>query len=117
MGIVPPGRQKDMFWLTFTMILGVGFLMGQVLVWNVLRAQGAFRGHNVSSNLFMTFTGLHAAHLAGGLLALLYTSLGQRFRMKFESQRIRVEITAWYWHFMGVLWLAIFALLHFARGA
>jgi heme/copper-type cytochrome/quinol oxidase subunit 3 len=36
--------------------------------------------------------------------------------VKLESQRVTVEVTSWYWHFMGVLWLGIFALLHFARG-
>jgi heme/copper-type cytochrome/quinol oxidase subunit 3 len=36
--------------------------------------------------------------------------------MNFESQRINVEVTAWYWHFLGVLWFGIFALLHFAKG-
>jgi cytochrome c oxidase subunit III len=36
--------------------------------------------------------------------------------MKLESQQISVDVTGWYWHFMGVLWFGIFALLHFARG-
>jgi len=26
-----------------------------------------------------------------------------------------IDVTAWYWHFMGALWLYIFALLYFAR--
>jgi heme/copper-type cytochrome/quinol oxidase subunit 3 len=25
-----------------------------------------------------------------------------------------VEVVSWYWHFMGVLWLYVFALLEFA---
>lgn len=116
MGIVPPERNRDFSWLTLTLGLGVAFLCGQLLAWNSLRLQGVFRGNNPSSNFFVGFVSLHALHLLGGLLVLLYASCGHWFRMKFESQRINVEVTAWYWHFLGVLWFGIFALLSFARG-
>jgi cytochrome c oxidase subunit 3 len=116
MGIVPPQRNRDFSWLALTLGLGVAFLCGQLLAWNTLRLQGAFRGSNPSSKFFVGFITLHALHLVGGLLVLLYASCGHWLRMKFESQRINVEITAWYWHFLGVLWFGIFALLHFAKG-
>jgi cytochrome c oxidase subunit 3 len=32
-----------------------------------------------------------------------------------EQRRILVETAAWYWHFMGVLWVYVFALLQFAK--
>jgi cytochrome c oxidase subunit 3 len=32
-----------------------------------------------------------------------------------ESRRIVVDVAAWYWHFMGALWIYVFALLAFAR--
>jgi cytochrome c oxidase subunit 3 len=116
MGIVPPPDMGDLPWLGFTLLLGFGFLAGQIMVWTGLRAQGIFHHANPSSNFFLGFTGLHAIHLAGGLLFLLYTACGRWFRMRFEFQQIAVDVTGWYWHFMGVLWFGIFALLHFARG-
>jgi len=116
MGIVPPRLGWDLPWLNLTVALGFAFLAGQVLVWRMLRAQGAYLSANPSSFFFYLLTGLHALHLGGGLIALLYSACGNWFKMRFESQRISVDITAWYWHFMGVLWIAIFALLHFARG-
>jgi heme/copper-type cytochrome/quinol oxidase subunit 3 len=36
--------------------------------------------------------------------------------LRFDSQKIAIEVTAWYWHYLGFLWFAIFALVHFARG-
>jgi cytochrome c oxidase subunit 3 len=116
MGIVPPRLKTDLPWLNITLALGFTFLAGQLLVWNTLRAHGAFHISNPSSTFFIAFTGLHAVHLAGGMIVLLYTSFGNWLHMKFESQRINVEVTSWYWHFMGVLWFGIFALLHFAKG-
>jgi len=32
-----------------------------------------------------------------------------------ETRRIVVDVTAWYWHFMAVLWIYVFGLLYFGR--
>src|SRR5215472_14089 len=116
MGIVPPRRKNDLPWLPITVLLGFGFLAGQILVWNTLRTQSALVSANPSRMFFFMFTGGHAIHLAGGLIMLLYAACGRWLRVRLESQRIAVEVTSWYWHFMGALWAGIFALLHFARG-
>jgi cytochrome c oxidase subunit 3 len=60
-------------------------------------------------------TATHAIHLAGGMIALLWAALSWRSRKPIEARRIMVDITAWYWHFMAVLWIYVFALLGFAR--
>lgn len=116
MGIVPPRMKRDLPWLEITLLLGFCFLAGQVLVWNNLREQGVFLAANPSCSYFYLLTGTHAVHLAGGLMALLYITAGRLVALKFESQRIAVEVTGWYWHYLGFLWFLIFALVHFARG-
>jgi len=116
MGIIPPRFKRDLPWLGITVVLGFCFLAGQVLVWNVLRSQGAFLASNPSRSLFYILTGTHAVHLVGGLVVLLYAVAGRLLATKFESQRIAVEVTGWYWHYLAFLWFGIFALVHFARG-
>lgn len=116
LGVRPPKLQTDLPWLGITVVLGFGFLAGQLGVWNLLRHHGIYLASYPSSSFFYLLTGLHAVHLLGGLVALVYTLAGSWFRMKLDSQRIAVDITGWYWHFMAVLWIYIFALLHFARG-
>ena len=116
MGILPPRSRGEMPWLSFTMLLGAAFLAGQIIAWSILRHAGFYLRANPSSSFFYLLTGLHALHLAGGLAALLYAAGGRWVHLRFESQLIAVEVTGWYWHFMGFLWLGIFALLHFARG-
>lgn len=113
LGILPFRGQRDFPWLGLTVLLGFGFLAGQLMVWNHFRLQGAFQHSNPSSAFFFIFTGLHAAHFLGGLAALLYALGGKWMNVRFDSQMLAVEVTAWYWHFMAVLWLAIFALLYF----
>jgi cytochrome c oxidase subunit 3 len=55
-------------------------------------------------------------HLAVGVMVLLYASVLSLLHRSIEQRRIVVELSAWYWHFMGVLWIYVFALLQFARG-
>lgn len=116
LGIRPPRLQTELPWLGITALLGLGFVAGQVNVWTLFRHQGIYLASYPSGSFFYLLTGLHAVHLLGGIAALLCTLAGSWFRMKLESQRIAVDITGWYWHFMAILWIYIFALLHFARG-
>ena len=58
----------------------------------------------------------HAVHLAGGIIALVYAAAASWLLHKpVEAQRIVVDVAAWYWHFMALLWIYIFALMEFAR--
>ena len=57
---------------------------------------------------------MHALHLAGGGLALLFADVATLLHRPVESRRIVVDITAWYWHFMTGLWIYILVLFSFA---
>ncbi len=116
MGIAPPRFKTELPWLGITVVLGAAFLIGQIMVWNILRHQGVYFNSNTRSGFFYILTGAHAVHLAGGLVVLLWALAASSVRMRFESRQIAVEVTAWYWHFMGILWIFIFGLLHFSRG-
>ena len=100
-------------WLSITALLGVAFLVGQWLAWQDFRAHG-FRASTAGpSPFFYLLTGAHAVHLAVGILILLYATFMSLFRQAIEQKRIVVEVTRWYWHFMAVLWIYLFALLQF----
>lgn len=102
-------------WLALTVILGSGFLTGQFLAWERLRASGVFIATNPSSSFFYILTASHAAHLIGGMLALLYAAGLSIFSRSLEREAVVVDVTSWYWHFMGVLWIYIFLLMRFAQ--
>jgi cytochrome c oxidase subunit III len=109
------GRQKKFPWLSATLVLGIGFLMGQWLVWQELGARGFYVATSPSSSFFYLLTAAHGIHLAGGILVMLYAGIIAALRKPVETRCIVVDITAWYWHFMAALWVYIFALLYFAR--
>jgi cytochrome c oxidase subunit 3 len=100
-------------WLTITTILGIVFLVGQVLAWQQFKQQGAYSSASPHGWFFYVLTGLHAVHLAGGVIALLYVTIAA-LRMRIGLKRkAAVDVTATYWHFMDVLWVYLFVLLFF----
>ncbi|HEY1463021.1 MAG TPA: hypothetical protein VGF44_06355 [Terriglobales bacterium] len=99
-------------WLASSMFLAFAFLAGQGAAWRALQIRGFFMD-NASSGFVYLLTGTHAAHLAGGMLVLGYAMFATLARKNIVHRRIVVDITAWYWHFMLVLWVCIFALLYF----
>ena len=101
-------------WLAITITLGLIFLTGQWMAWQILQAHGFHVSTRKPTPFFYILTGAHAVHLAGGIIALLYAGFASLFRRPIEHRRIVVEVASWYWHFMGILWMYVFALLEFA---
>lgn len=106
-------RQFRKLWSVAT-VLGVLFLVGQLLAWRMLVAAGFYVSTNQASSFFYIFTALHGLHLLGGICALLFVAL-----RKFENARVSrsaaAEVVSYYWHFMDGLWLFLFALLYFGK--
>jgi cytochrome c oxidase subunit 3 len=88
-----------------TACLGAGFLAAQITAWRELVERGAYLASNPHSSFFYLFTGLHAAHLVGGMVVLFVLLLGK------SKRRELVDVACNYWHFLGILWLALFAVL------
>ena len=109
------GEERTVPWLGITVVLGLGFLAGQWLAWQELENRGFYLATSASSSFVYLLTGMHAIHLAGGILALTYAAITSLLRKPVEARRIVVDITAWYWHFMALLWIYVFALLEIAR--
>jgi cytochrome c oxidase subunit 3 len=114
-----PGIRADynhaLPWLWTTIMLGLGFLAGQAYAWRAIERLNPSFTTNTSSSFFFILTGVHAVHLLGGVLALLYAGVTNWLRKPPETRRMVIDVVSWYWHFMGVLWMYIFGLLYFAR--
>jgi len=99
---------------TLTTVLGLLFVVGQVIAWRELAAQGIYATSRLASSFFYLFTALHAVHLVGGVCALLYVEL-HRFDAARVSRSLAAEIASYYWHFMDGLWVFLLALLYLGR--
>ena len=109
------GDERTLPWLAITVVLGFGFLMGQWIAWRELGASGFYLATSASSSFVYLLTAAHGVHLLGGLLVLLYSAVAALRHRPVESRLIILDVTAWYWHFMALLWIYIFALLRFAQ--
>ena len=106
-------------YLLLTLLLGLGFLVSQLISWRQLAAQGIYISTHPHSSFFYVLTGTHAVHIAGGLLALVF--LWRRSLRPLDEARLvakrqaAADAVAIYWHFMGALWIYLFLLLFLWR--
>jgi cytochrome c oxidase subunit III len=97
-----------------TTILGSLFLAGQLIAWLQLVAAGLYIASSQATSFFYIFTAAHAAHLLGGVTALLYVAT-RDFEKGKISRTTAVEVTSYYWHFMDGLWVFLLLLLYLGR--
>jgi cytochrome c oxidase subunit 3 len=101
--------------MVITVILGVGFLVGQWLGWNQLVANGIYlvgrESSGVSGSFMYVISGLHGVHVISGVIFLLVV-LVNVFRLKIHSKKLsQIEMCTTYWHFLDGLWLYLFVFL------
>jgi len=96
--------------LYVTLALGLLFVLGQVLAWRNLAAQGLFLATSPSSSFFYLFTALHGLHVVGGVTGLSYVS-HRLTRSGGTAAKGALGAAATYWHFMAVLWLYLLSIL------
>ncbi len=102
-------------WLVVTLLLGLGFCVGQYAAWHNLMSRGIYMAAVPGSSFFYVATGMHAVHLLAGVLALVYASLVVHRRRGFDRRRVTLDVTSWYWHSMTVLWVYLLFLLVIVR--
>jgi len=105
------GEEKIRPWLAATVALGLVFLSGQWQAWRILAQRGFYISTNPSSSFTYLLTAAHAVHLAGGVVGLLWVALPLWRNRRPEQRSIRIEMLAWYWHFMALLWVYVLGLL------
>jgi cytochrome c oxidase subunit 3 len=97
-------------WLLLAMGCAVVFLASQSWSWWVILGEPTFRTH-LYGFAFIMLTGLHGAHVLGGLAALVVVLI-LTLRGKYSAaHHPGVRNAAIYWHYLTVVWLVLFGLL------
>lgn len=104
----------EWFWLTF--ILGAIFVSGQVWEYAQLVAEGLPISADSYASAFYITTGFHALHVTGGLIAFVLT-IGRAYAVKnFGHKEATTSIVvSYYWHFVDIVWIALFATIFIIR--
>jgi cytochrome c oxidase subunit 3 len=104
-------RRGAAVWLGITALMGAVFLTNQVLEY----AEANFQiDDHAYGSIFYLMTGFHGLHVLGGLLfmgAIAALIVGRSRAPAHET----VEVCAYYWHFVDVVWVAMFATIYLIR--
>jgi cytochrome c oxidase subunit 3 len=99
-------------WTAITLGLGILFLAGQLYDYSQL---GFGVGDGIFGTVFYTLTGFHGAHVFGGTIGLTIV-LARSLRGQFSAQNhVAVEAVSMYWHFVDVVWIAVFTTIYILR--
>jgi cytochrome c oxidase subunit III len=102
-------------WLFMTALLGSTFLGFQAYEFTSFVHEGVTIHTNLFGSSFFTLTGTHGAHVTVGVLWLL-TMLAIDFKRGLgPKDTLNVDIMALYWHFVDVVWIAIFTLVYLIK--
>ncbi|HMV10617.1 MAG TPA: cytochrome c oxidase subunit 3 [Cyclobacteriaceae bacterium] len=94
-----------------TAILGIGFMVGQYFAWADLVTNSIHLVGNPSGSFVYIISGLHGAHVLGGVIYLLILLSATQKGLVHSKSLNRIEMCATYWHFLGGLWLYLFLFL------
>jgi heme/copper-type cytochrome/quinol oxidase subunit 3 len=99
-------------WIAATALLGMVFIGGQCYEFTEFVQHGLKLQTNLFSSSFYVLTGFHGTHVTVGVI-WLWTLFMMAVRGKLPQQRaLDVEIAGLYWHFVDVVWIAIFTLIY-----
>ena len=93
------------------------FLLGQLLAWQQLNASNLYVGTSPANSFFFLITGLHGLHLLGGLVVWVNTVFRLWRGTEMSRLRLSIELCTMYWHFLLIIWVALFGLLFFPGGS
>ena len=99
-------------WLLTTAFLGLAFVGGQVYEFTVFYEEGLALGTNLFGTTFYILTGFHGVHVTVGILMLLSLVGLSTSRQLPEETAFPVEMVGLYWHFVDIVWIAIFVLIY-----
>jgi cytochrome c oxidase subunit 3 len=99
-------------WVGLTLLLGVAFLGIQLYDYSALSFEVSSSAYGT---MYYAMTGLHGLHVAAGLVLMLLV-LGRAARGVYRGGRIDgMHAVGYYWHFVDIVWVGLFATLFLVR--
>jgi cytochrome c oxidase subunit III len=112
-GLKRENRQQLIWGLAATVALGLVFLVLQA--WEYIHAYRDLNltlGSGIYGSTFFMLTGFHGLHVSIGAI-MLTVMLVRSIRGHFTAKHhFAFEATAWYWHFVDVVWLGLFIFVY-----
>jgi cytochrome c oxidase subunit 3 len=103
-------------WYLLTLVMGTTFVLGQAWEYRTLVTEhGTTLASSAYGTVFYMATGFHALHVTGGLLAFVYLLIRTNLSKFTPQQATAAIVVSYYWHFVDVVWVGLFAVIYFIR--
>lgn len=99
-------------WMLATIGLGLSFIGGQVYEFQHLYHEGLTLSSSLFGTTFFVLTGFHGTHVAIGVIWLLGALVKVLKTPGSPENAMDVELAGLYWHFVDLVWVAIFVLIY-----
>jgi len=103
-------------WSVLCLAMAFEFIAFKSLEYTLAMHDGLYPRTSTEGALYYLLTGVHAAHVFGGMLVTLWLAMTRTRTWQDHAPVVinRLEATALYWYFVDVVWLIIFVLLYVA---
>ena len=101
-------------WYVLSFLMGLYFVLGQGFEYTqLIRKDGLTLSSSNYGSVFYIPTGFHGLHVIGGLIAFIFL-LGRTYaaRRFTREQQISAIVVSYYWHFVDVVWIALFTTIY-----
>jgi cytochrome c oxidase subunit 3 len=102
-------------WYLLTLLMGTFFVLGQANEYRGLVEEGTTISSSAYGTAFYMATGFHALHVTGGLLAFIFLLIRTKLSKFTPAQATAAIVVSYYWHFVDVVWVGLFAVIYFIR--
>jgi len=102
-------------WYVLTLVMGTIFVAGQANEYRHLVHEGLTIASSGYGSVFYLTTGFHGLHVAGGLLAFVIVLMRSTIGRFTPEKATSAIVTSYYWHFVDVVWIALFATIYIIR--
>lgn len=107
-----------MTYLGATTLMGAIFVVLQFIGFGQVVDNGYFftgSESTVTTSFLYVIVIVHVVHLVGGMISLLYVIYNHSKQRYNSSQYIGIELSEWFWHFLGILWIYLFLFFTFYK--
>jgi cytochrome c oxidase subunit 3 len=103
-------------WFVLTYLMGAVFIAGQATEYAALVQEHVTISSSSYGSMFYLATGFHGLHVLGGLIAFLLVIARTLIARKFtHEQAISAIVVSYYWHFVDIVWVGLFATIYVLR--
>ena len=102
-------------WYIITLIMGAIFVGGQANEYHNLVGEGMTIPSGPFGTVFYLATGFHGLHVTGGLIAFIFLIIRTKLSKFTPQQATAAIVVSYYWHFVDVVWIGLFAVIYFIR--